>query len=157
METSEGRRQAIAGLIHGRGDGYSGGGPSEDVIAQCEQQLGTTLPDSYRWFLREFGFTYWPREICGVSGDPALDVVKNTEGERHDVEPELPLHLVAFCPDGWGNNYCLDTSRMADGECPVVFWSHEREPDQQPELTHATFLDWLEDMVKQRVDRAAAG
>jgi hypothetical protein len=157
MDTRLQRRQSIVDLIHEQGNDSFGEGASEEVIARCEQQLGTTFPDSYRWFLREFGFAYWPREICGVSQDSALDVVRNTEGERHEVEPELPAHLVAFCPDGWGNNYCLDTSRLVEGECPVVFWNHERGQDQLPDLTHAMFVDWRENMIRPRRDETEAG
>lgn len=69
--------------------------------------------------------------------------------ERGRVVPPLPPHLVPFSPDGWGNHYCLDTARWKGSECPVVFWDHERSPDQAPETTHDSFLEWLADVLEE--------
>lgn len=130
-----------------------GRGASDEEVARCEEQLAVSLPNSYKLFLREFGFALWPECICGVRPrDPALDVLLVAEAERHEVEPEMPYHLIPFYPDGCGNHYCLDTSRLVDGECPVVFWNHELDEDQQPPKTHASLLDWLEEAVARELE-----
>lgn len=59
----------------------------------------------------------------------------------------MPAYLIPFAPDGRGNHYCLDTSQMADDECPIAFWDHELGPDQDVEIVNTNFLDWLEEMV----------
>jgi cell wall assembly regulator SMI1 len=126
-------------------------GVSEVEIDECEQRLGVRLPDSYRWFLREFGIACFPDYIYGIHHGklPGLKVEHHMREERHEVEPRMPPHLIPFSPDGWGNHYCLDTSSLADGECPVVFWSHEKGADQCPEQTHPSFLDWLEEKAHE--------
>jgi cell wall assembly regulator SMI1 len=134
-----------------------GNGISAQEVAQCEEQLGVTLPQSYRSFLREFGFSGWPDYIYGVlpGPKPGLNVIRTTEWERDDAEPAMPHDLIPFGPDGWGNHYCLDTSRLKDGECPVVFWNHELDEDQQPPQTHPSFLDWLEEKVARALESEA--
>jgi hypothetical protein len=131
--------------------------PSPRLVQECQRQLGTELPESFLGFLQQFGGTYWPREVYGVSEYPELDLLSMTTTEREEAEPSLPRHLVPFGPDGWGNHFCLDTARLVDGECPVVFWNHELAADQVPELTHPTFLDWLEQQVAQRLEEDRAG
>lgn len=133
-----------------------GRGASLDEIARSEARLGVTFPRSYRTFLQEFGFACWPDDIYGVHADllPALSVVAQTEQERHEVEPRMPKHLIPFHPDGYGNHYCLDSSRFVNDECPVVFWDHEKDEMQVPVQTHATFLDWLDEMIQRELRRA---
>jgi hypothetical protein len=131
--------------------GWLDGGVDGAEIAQCEQRLGVQLPNSYRWFLREFGTGCFPDYIYGIHHGslPGLKVEHHTQAERHQCEPPIPQHLIPFSPDGWGNHYCLDTSRLSEGECPVVFWNHAGADDQQPEQTHSTFLDWLEEKARE--------
>jgi hypothetical protein len=142
------RFEHVATLIrqHTPSDWLNGGvGTAE--IDQCEERLGVRLSNSYRWFLREFGIGCFPEEIYGIHHGPlpGFKLEYHTHAEQHECEPPLPHHLVPFSPDGWGNHYCLDTSRLSEGECPVVFWNHEKGEGQQPERTHPTFLDWLEE------------
>lgn len=127
------------------------GGVGTAEIDGCEEGLGVRLPDSYRWFLCEFGIGCFPQEIYGIHHGPlpGFKVECHAQGERHQCEPPMPHHLIPFSPDGWGNHYCLDTSRLSDGECPVVFWNHAGGEDQQPEQTHSTFLDWLEENARE--------
>ena len=75
------------------------------------------------------------------------NVVFITKSERSEVEPRMPVPLVPFNPDGMGNHWCLNTTLIHDGECPVVFWDHDGSEDQQPRQTHSSFLDWLEDRM----------
>jgi SUKH superfamily protein len=145
------RAEALFQLVRDKaGEGSFGGGADDGAIADAERSLGVTLPAGYRWFVREFGFSYWPIDIYGIvpGGLPGMQVVSNALTERHGVEPPLPQPLVPFSPDGWGNHYCLDTSRLSAGECPVVFWNHQLGASQTPKVTNASFLDWLEEAVQ---------
>lgn len=127
-----------------------GHGVSALEVQRCEERLGVRLPDSYKCFLQEFDVGYWPDYIYGLASSlpPGLHIVQATEDARQNGNPKLPHHLVPFSPDGWGNLYCLDTSQMQEGECPVVFWNHDLDEDQQPQQTHRTFVDWLEEMIR---------
>jgi hypothetical protein len=77
--------------------------------------LEVALPESYKQFLQELGYAYWPVDIYGImpGGPPGMQVVTNTLVERHEVEPALQRALVPFSPDGWGNHYCLNRAAWA--------------------------------------------
>jgi hypothetical protein len=130
-------------------DFYGRPAPEED-IRQAEEALGVSFPDSYCWFLMEFGAAEWPQLIYGVrTGNWTwADLVRLTKESRQALNAPIPLHLLPFSPDGWGNDYCMDTSRLVEGECPVVFWNHENGEDQIPDTVFAGFLDWLEDAIR---------
>jgi hypothetical protein len=151
MSSDRNRLTALAETMRGSAneDCFGTGLTSADV-EQLELRLGAVLPDSYKDFLREFGYACWPDYIYGVHsiGLPGLDLVAETEEARTEGVPPLPPQFVPFSPDGWGNSYCFDTERMVDGECPVVLWRHERDSGQQPETTHPSFLDWLEYQIE---------
>ena len=96
------------------------GKADEGTIANIEGVLGVSLPDSFKWFLKEYGLLMLPAYIIYGSGnnaDPAC--LKLTLGIR---ESGLPAPYVVIENDGDGRIICLDTSRMADGECPIVSW-----------------------------------
>jgi hypothetical protein len=121
-------------------------------LSRIEGQLGAVLPESYKHFLREVGWSYWPEDIYGVSpGVPGMGLIERTRAEREDVALPLPRPLIPFSPDGWGNHYCMDTARLVDGECPVVLWDHQGGSDQELRQTHASFLDWLEATVQREM------
>ena len=132
-----------------------GQGASEAQIRSIEERLDLTLPMSYARFLRDFGWIHGPFECVHGVGDDVpsnLEVVFVTTSEREIQGLELRPGLVAVCPDGMGNHYCLDTGKMVDGECPVVFWDHE-DPDggqQEPEVEAASFAEWLLEEFKSR-------
>lgn len=134
--------------------------PASDAdIESAEKTLGVALPNSYKHFLKQMGLSFWPDYIYGLGAGvlDGLNVVKVTEEERNLLEPPLQHNLVAISPDGWGNNFCLDTSLPVDGECPVVFWNHEKESDQVPEIVGATFVDWLEALIRETLDEERDG
>ena len=122
-------------------------------IQRAEKALGFVFPRTYKWFLETFGFCFWPTMIYGL-GDSlpeGFSIIHVTEQERHQVEPELPLPLIPFAPDGAGNHFCLDTAQMVKEECPVVFWDHEGEEDQERVPLYPTFLDWLEHEAAEEI------
>jgi cell wall assembly regulator SMI1 len=123
-----------------------GDGASEAEIRAAELRLGVRLPGAYRDFLREFGWAAaGPFEFFGLgpSIPPYLDLVATTLEERTLYRPYIPWHLVPLLNDGFGNHYCLDTSQMNAGECPVVFWNHELDESQTPEPVADNYEMWL--------------
>lgn len=98
------------------------------------------LPLSYEEFLGEFGWgsvDHW--EIFGLGSDvpPYLDLIRTTLAERR---AGLSPYLVPVMNDGGGNLYCLDTSRFAEDECPIVLWNHE---DQKTHCIASDFAVWV--------------
>lgn len=122
--------------------------PATDAdIATAEQELGCTFPDSFKWFQKEFGAYSGFTDIYGVKAlpSPLKNIVGITMSERHECYPPLLAHLIPFSDNSGGDSYCLDTSRLMKGNCPVVFWDHEGDEKQTPEQRAAGFLDWLEE------------
>jgi cell wall assembly regulator SMI1 len=127
-------------------------GATDQEIANAERALGVRFPESYKAFLSRFGWAeiyYDTLYGLGPSVPPGYGLVKNALCERSEAEPLIPQHLVPVMNDGAGNNYCLDTSQLSSGECPVVFWDHEHEDgsDQSPEQVSSSFDQWLIDLI----------
>jgi hypothetical protein len=90
-------------------------------------------------------------DIFSVRPDPpALNIVAVNLEERRNAHPALPASLVAFVNSGGGDLCCFDTPAFKDGECPIVWWDHEADDDQVPELAAASFLDWIENEIRER-------
>jgi hypothetical protein len=122
-------------------------------IAEAEQSLGAVFPDSFRWFQLEFGdFQRGPIDIYSVRTPvpPAINIVGINREARTEEGPRLPAHLIAFSDSGGGDYLCFDTRRREANECPVVWWDHEQDEDQEPQAAAPSFLDWLESDLKEQ-------
>jgi cell wall assembly regulator SMI1 len=127
-----------------------GHGANQADISSAEAALGTKLPESYKAFLREFGWggvDSWNLFGVGVGVPNYLHLVRVTESERTEAHPHIPPPLIPVMNDGFGNHYCLDTRSLHDGECPVVFWDHEQGVRQDPEVVAPQFDLWLLDLL----------
>jgi len=127
-----------------------GQGAVEAEITQAEHALGVKLSESYRSFLRNFGWGgVGNLEIYGLGRDvPSyLSLVNVTERERTEMQPVIPRYLVPLANDGAGNHYCLDTRSFENGECSVAFWDHELGPLQKPQNIAENFTEWLAEQV----------
>ena len=121
-------------------------------IEEAEQALGAVFPNSFRWYQLEFGYLRRsPLEIYGVH-DPEptnLTIVGINIDNRTELYPRLPIHLIAFSDSGGGDLLCFDTSRREGNECPVVWWDHENDEEQEPEEAAPSFLDWMESELRE--------
>ena len=128
---------------------------SVEEIDRAERELGARFPMSYRWFQLEFGdFEHGPLDIYTVRtphGPYSRYIVETNLEERTEAVPRLPAHLLAFSDSGGGDLLCFDTTRSEGGEYPVVWWNHELDEDQEPENAAPSFLDWLEQELKEMV------
>jgi hypothetical protein len=126
-------------------NGWDGGSPTffgpvaEKEIVRAEQKLGTTLPPSYRCFLRHFGGGFvFDYEILGLVQESGhwLDIVHvNCLVPRY-----IPREYVRFVYAPGNGDYYLDTSRRdALGECPVVIFN----PSGEDVPIADSFLDFL--------------
>lgn len=126
---------------------------NEEELAAAEDALGCRFPESYCWFQLEFGrVKNGPLDIYTVRPDDPMSrsiVAVNLE-ERRSVHRPLPSHLVAFSDSGGGDLLCFDTSAFESGECRIVWWDHEADPDEPPEAAGASFLEWLQAELRER-------
>lgn len=128
------------------------GGASEQEIADAEASLCVRLPDSYRWFLREFGAAEMESLVYGVTDSEAVSLTARNEALRRG-RPALPRHFVAFGEDtefhglangGWETYYCcFDLSQPGNVEPPLAFWYPKRRGRKRQEPALVPFPVWL--------------
>ncbi len=127
-----------------------GTGVAIDEVDHAERLLDVVFGSSYRSFLIDFGWvSVGSIELYGLGADipPYLDVVKETLWERIEAGRPLPHHLIPIVNTGGGDHYCLDSSRVIAGECPIVFYDHELDASQEPSTVAADFATWLAEKV----------
>lgn len=125
-------------------------GASDELIAKAERYLGLKFPESYKYFLKTYGYlAIGGEEIYGIiDGDfedsRIPDAIWLTKKE-HERNPELK-HLVVVYFTGDEFFYCLDTSRMNNGECPVVIIDVSFEGETED--VHDTFKEFVKDCIE---------
>jgi cell wall assembly regulator SMI1 len=119
-------------------------------VAAAERALDCRFPESYRRFQLDFGQTQdgLSAYIYGVRTEAAnLNIAAINVDARLNLYPRLPPYLIAFSDDGGGDYYCFDIPHLSEGECRVVFWDHEQDEAQQPEVVAVSFAHWLEGLL----------
>ena len=118
---------------------------SDEMINKAETILNVKFPESYKMFLRTFGAgCFGCEEIYGViKNDFYLESIPNvvwhTIKERRDNN--LSEQYVPIYYNGGELDFCLDTSQMDKGECPVVIISVGFPEEAIKEYN--TFTDFL--------------
>ena len=133
-------------------------GTTEKAIVKAEEEIGFRFPPSFRaWLLENNGL-----HLDGVDSiypvyderDPRKtwdSIVRNYKEagwaqwidnfEGYD-EPFNFDHLLPFAEVGNGDCYCFDYSRtQANGETPVVLWSHETGDTEKRAATFTEFME----------------
>lgn len=96
----------------------------KNIIDMIEDKLNVKLPDSYKWFLIKYNMLLISGLLIlgvGLTDDPIC--VDRTQKYRRFG---LPEYLVVIEDEGDERLICLDTSRMYNGECPIVMWTNDR-------------------------------
>ena len=119
----------------------------EDVSA-FETKYGIVLPEDFKYLLgKTNGFSLMGDCILGL-GYPASseDLESVFHFEHFESNNPMPLHLIPFLPDGFGNHYCFDI-HLGN----IVFWQHDvdysvHSPEvvysELSELLQEIFIDW---------------
>ncbi|MFP7226526.1 SMI1/KNR4 family protein [Priestia filamentosa] len=96
------------------------GGVDESQINVVQNELGVKLPESYKWFLTNYGSGgIFGVDILGVDRSNILSVVSNTK-DRRNMGMDKDLVIIE---DLGEYAYCLHTSKMENNECPVIAWN----------------------------------
>ncbi|WP_300690971.1 SMI1/KNR4 family protein [Chryseobacterium sp.] len=96
------------------------------------------------------GITLAGTEIYGLSENlkgNSLDEIYNFE--HREVENPMPIFFFPFSPDGQGNHYCLDLSKLNENICPIVFWQwdFEYENIEEVEVCNTNFAEWIGEVM----------
>lgn len=148
MDKHEYRRK-IAELLNNGPDPIITGGVDDDKIMEVEKKLNVTLPESFKWFLREYGHGGVAGvTILGIGLTGMPPVVKFTQYYR---KYGMPKSLVVInSVDEWV--YCLETSKMVDGECPVIDWDLQGESVQHFDNFYEFLIKELERALEDYED-----
>ncbi|PTM57554.1 SMI1/KNR4 family protein [Desmospora activa] len=139
------KEKILAMVSEYREDSFFTGSVHDFHVNQIEELLEVTLPDDYKWFVKNFGHGgIGGVDILGVSKTELPTCVKFTQRYR---EYGLPHSFVVIenC-DEWVN--CLDTASMKNGECPVVDWDRFGSS----RIKYNNFYDFLLDQFKEAID-----
>ena len=104
---------------HKESDDFTGG-INEIIINSIQEELRVELPDSYKWFLTNYGSGgLFGVDILGVGKSNRAPVVVNTKRYR-DLGMDKDLVVIE---DAGEYAYCLYISKMENNECPVIAWN----------------------------------
>lgn len=111
---------------------------TNEEIKKTEKLLGVTLPESYKWFLSEYG--------GGGDGFEFSDCEMMLSYKQRF--PSMPdgFVMISWC-DEFG--YCLDTNKLKDGECPVMNWSPFESGIY---LSQQNFYEFFLDEIENAID-----
>ena len=124
---------------------------SDDRLEIFEKSIGFNLPYDYKYILKKHnGFSLFGTLVYGLDESlrgSSLDIVNNFEHTK--VSNKMPPFFVPFSPDGRGNHYCFNLSRLMNGLCPIVFWQWDYfyGSIEDVETCNDNFLDWVQEIV----------
>jgi len=128
-------------------DLVTGVGHDDDEVVAAEKKLLVTLPNSFKWYLKQWGnLSMGPIEYYGLTQRSSFEdagipnFVWFTLKKREEVG--LPAHLVVFQNSNDEVYYCLDTNSFVDNdECNIVVWNNlDRSIDQVMDVNFFGFL-----------------
>lgn len=131
------------------------GKTSPESIQRLEELLNARLPNSFCYFLSEYGGGgLIGEEISGIEdGDATLDNRGTVLGDTLHCRSafSLPSHFIVIYLGADDVVWCLDTSVPPGTECPVVSYNvHSKTIKRLAE----TFDDFFAEYVRLRIARA---
>jgi hypothetical protein len=141
---------------------------SQSEIDTVADELGVPFPQTYVDFLRTCGLAdIYDRTIFGLGPDThprkngatrdGRSVQFHTLRARALPDVGLPRGLVAIWHDRHRDYQCLDTNRIKDGDCPVVYFDTQIAGSRNPNPKEIArgFHDWLHMKVDEQTKRKA--
>ncbi|TPE45917.1 SMI1/KNR4 family protein [Pontibacter mangrovi] len=125
----------------------------DNRLSEFEHQIGFQLPFDFSYILTKHNYiSLAGTEIFGIGREfreESLDKVYSFE--QNGIENPMPKEFLPFSPDGRGNYYCLDLSRIKDDSCPVVFWQHDYDYNysnkEEVETCNENFIGWVQEVM----------
>lgn len=126
---------------------------SFEIIERFEKRFSVELPKDYKELLSfTNGFSLMGSDVLGVFDQPQKwDLFRVYQIEHDEVIIPMPKQFIPFSPDGQGNFYCFDTSKITNTgySCEVVFWTsnYEYSEMEMPEVTHNSLCEFIEECI----------
>lgn len=124
---------------------------TDNRIEELEQQIGFKLPLDFKYILAKHNY-------LSLGGTEVLSIGKEIENqsieslyifEHEEVDNPMPKEFLPFSPDGAGNHYCFDLSKLENHLCPVVFWQHDYyySDIKEVEICNSNFYEWINEVM----------
>lgn len=128
-------------------DTYFVGKANNLLIELIEKLLSLKIPESYKWFLEMYGHG----GVTGleINGNGLANVPSCVSASLNWREFGLPEYLLVIEDSGSDFIFCLDTSRMVNGECPVVDWEQGLGVGK---IYYETFLDYFKARLEESLE-----
>ena len=123
---------------------------TDDRIKILEQDIYFALPLDFKYMLTiHNGISLVGTEVYGIHKeykDSSLEKVYQIEHE--EVSNKMPDQYFPFSPDGFGNHYCFDLSKL-EKVCPVIFWQHDFNYSSlnEVEICNESFMEWVKQVL----------
>ena len=114
---------------------------TDEEISQAEQELGLKIPESFTWFLKEFGSGGYWFEILGYCKSGRAEFVEETLKQRKNGLPKTFL-IIEDCDEFY---YCLDA-----GNGKVASWSQYDAEDVS--YCFRDFYEFFMDNIENAID-----
>lgn len=130
---------------------YLGESITDNRLEKLEESIGYELPEDFKFILKKHnGVSLAGTEIFGLSSKlrgSSLDKIYLFE--HTEVENVMPQYFLPFSPDGRGNHYCLDLSKLENNLCPVIFWQwdYQYNDTNDVEICNDSFTDWIDEVM----------
>ena len=124
---------------------------NDERLEIFEKELGFYISIDFKYILKKHNrIVLAGTEIYGLNKSlrgTSLDEVY--EYEHGNVSNKMPSEFLPFSPDGRGNHYCLNLSKLINGVCPVVFWQHDfiYKNIEEVEECNENFTTWVEEVM----------
>ena len=114
------------------------GGVDEKQIIDVQDTLKLKLPESYKWFLYNYGSGgLYGVDILGIAKHNIATVVIETESYR---KLGMSKNLIVI-EDIDEYAYCFDTNNRLNNECPIIAWNKQGGLDNY--ITAENFYEFL--------------
>jgi len=128
------------------------GEPIDDKrIEELELQVGYPFPFDFKYIMTKHNYlSLGGIEVLGIGKELGNESINNLyRFEHEEVGNPMFKEFLPFSPDGYGNHYCLDLSKMEGYTCPVVFWQHDCSyvDKKEVEICNANFIEWIKEVM----------
>jgi cell wall assembly regulator SMI1 len=124
---------------------------TDNRIEEFEKEIEYKLPNDYKYFIKNHnGFSLSGTEVYGIGVEfKDSSMIKIYDFEHNGIQNPMPKYFLPFSPDGYGNHYCIDLSRIENEICPIVFWQHDYSYEMitDVETCNMSFAEWINEVM----------